>query len=1077
MKKLLLSTLFLSIIWFGAIGQMAGSGNAFDFTFSSISVPDDPSLDSPTMTIEAWIKADSWGTNIWENVIVSKDGWAFGEQGYTLRAGANGSLSFNLGISGGWREVTSAPTMNTGQWYHVAGTYDGTTMLLYINGMQVGNTTFNGAIDAGAYNLTFGQAAYTAGGTRDFDGNIDEIKIWGSALSQSDIQDYMCKKVTASHPAYANLIGYWNFDDTGIVLDQTANGNNGTNFGGTQVASGAPIGDESEYVYGAIASLAIESVLTDSMTVETAGVVDGIHLYRVDLPPNNTVTSPNIIGFDQTHYYGAFPVNAASTPYIATYYSGANNYLSTNPNFADLVGREDGSSTPWTEEGSNFGIGVVSLGKSYSDRRELTVGFVCPIAFPLPFSEEFESGLWPPLGVSILNPDFDDTWALSTAVSGFGVGSACTVMDNFTNDLRGTSDRLVLPNLSAFDVSTVILEFDVAYARYSSTLSDSLSIGVSTDCGETFTEVYFKGGSDLATAPDVTTEFLPSANQWRTESVDLSAYDGNTSIVIAFDNVAGYGQPIFVDNINVSGGCSDKFGTDVISACESYVWRDGITYNADNNTATYTEVGVAFGGCDSIITLDLSIQAPNTGTHTVSAVESYTWIDGNTYTEANNSATFTETNVFGCDSVVTLDLTIVPGATGTGGELAPTGTTAGVVTFTAEASGIVGSILSGGTCGTGATIADVNVPAILGYNTAITSITLFDVVHSFAADLDLRLISPAGTIFTFNLDNGGSTGLDDTTDVCFNLLSADCADTWTSSLSPTQPENCMLFETTEDVCGPITADYTFNCGVNTGEVVGELMNGTWTLEVTDDAGGDTGSFTSFSIAMESTTPPATDSQGTTIDLLSCCCIPSTGTDTRTECAGYTWIDGITYSVSNNSATHNLTGQAESGCDSIVTLDLTITDVDVSTTSQDPTVTANAAPATYHCNDNNSGIEGANGQSYVALVNGSYAVEVTQDGCVDTSDCVTIITVGISESDFGGELSLYPNPTRGNVSINLGQEYDDVLLNLYSIEGKLLESQQLNQTQRFDYLLTQATGMYLLSITADDKTAVIRVVKE
>ena len=76
---------------------------------------------------------------------------------------------------------------------------------------------------------------------------------------------------------------------------------------------------------------------------------------------------------------------------------------------------------------------------------------------------------------------------------------------------------------------------------------------------------------------------------------------------------------------------------------------------------------------------------------------------------------------------------------GTGGPLTPPGTTSGVVTYPASTAAITGSTLAGGTCGaTGIVIADLAVPAMLGYNTEITNITLFDVQHTFAADLDLR---------------------------------------------------------------------------------------------------------------------------------------------------------------------------------------------------------------------------------------------------------------------------------------------------------------------------------------------------
>ena len=97
-------------------------------------------------------------------------------------------------------------------------------------------------------------------------------------------------------------------------------------------------------------------------------------------------------------------------------------------------------------------------------------------------------------------------------------------------------------------------------------------------------------------------------------------------------------------------------GIDVITACDSYTWIDGVTYTESNNTATYTLTNVA--GCDSIVTLNLTINNSTTGTDVVTACDSYTWIDGVTYTESNNTATYTLTNAMGCDSIVTLNLTV-----------------------------------------------------------------------------------------------------------------------------------------------------------------------------------------------------------------------------------------------------------------------------------------------------------------------------------------------------------------------------------------------------------------------------------
>ena len=91
-------------------------------------------------------------------------------------------------------------------------------------------------------------------------------------------------------------------------------------------------------------------------------------------------------------------------------------------------------------------------------------------------------------------------------------------------------------------------------------------------------------------------------------------------------------------------------------ACDNYTWIDGNTYFSSNNSAIHILVNNS--GCDSVVTLDLTITTSTYVVDIVEACDSYTWIDGNTYTTSNNSATYTLVSASGCDSIVTLDLTI-----------------------------------------------------------------------------------------------------------------------------------------------------------------------------------------------------------------------------------------------------------------------------------------------------------------------------------------------------------------------------------------------------------------------------------
>ena len=101
-------------------------------------------------------------------------------------------------------------------------------------------------------------------------------------------------------------------------------------------------------------------------------------------------------------------------------------------------------------------------------------------------------------------------------------------------------------------------------------------------------------------------------------------------------------------------------GIDEQEACETFTWINGVTYTESTTTPTYTYVGGAANGCDSIVTLHLTINHPVEGIDEQVACDSYAWIDGTVYTESTNTPTFTIEGgaANGCDSIVTLHLTI-----------------------------------------------------------------------------------------------------------------------------------------------------------------------------------------------------------------------------------------------------------------------------------------------------------------------------------------------------------------------------------------------------------------------------------
>jgi len=136
-----------------------------------------------------------------------------------------------------------------------------------------------------------------------------------------------------------------------------------------------------------------------------------------------------------------------------------------------------------------------------------------------------------------------------------------------------------------------------------------------------------------------------------------------------------------------------------------------------------------------------------------------------------------------------------------------------------------------------------------------------------------------------------------------------------------------------------------------------------------------------------------------------------------------------------------------GCDSILTIILTINTADTSTTVTGLTISSNANGATYQWINcaTMTAIAGEVNQSFTATVNGSYAVIVTKNACTDTSACVTISGVGIRDNLLDAKLDIFPNPTSGNVSIDLGKTYNGVDLRVISILGQVVLSRHFNQS--------------------------------
>lgn len=210
-------------------------------------------------------------------------------------------------------------------------------------------------------------------------------------------------------------------------------------------------------------------------------------------------------------------------------------------------------------------------------------------------------------------------------------------------------------------------------------------------------------------------------------------------------------------------------------------------------------------------------------------------------------------------------------------------------------------------------------------------------------------------------------------------------------------------------------------------------------------------------------------------------VPTTATQTVSSCSDYTWaVDANVYTTTGM---YTAVIPNAAGCDSTITLDLTIGALDVTTSTATFTISANVTAAAYQwidCGNGNAIIPGENGQSYTATANGDYAVILTDGSCVDTSACVTITGVGLNENVLSAGIEIFPNPSNGEFTVSIsGIATDKMTVVISEVNGKIIMTKELSNTSDSIELPVDLAGIengvYFVTISADDQRSVQRIV--
>jgi PKD repeat protein len=532
--------------------------------------------------------------------------------------------------------------------------------------------------------------------------------------------------------------------------------------------------------------------------------------------------------------------------------------------------------------------------------------------------------------------------------------------DNYNYDVAGARDEMWAPRQTFASMTGCQITFDVAYARYDATYTDTLEVMVSTNCGSSWTQVWIKGGTTLATAPDNTAQFVPTAAQWRNEVVSLAAYNGQSNVLIKFVNRGRYGNCLYIDNVNITG---------TASALPSGTFTASATSVCAGTPVNFTSTSTG-----SPTTWSWTFPSGTPATATTQNVTGVVWNTAGTYTvthtatNANGTGTTTQTITVLANPTVTTSAspaTICSGAsstlTATGGStyswlpgplsgspvtVSPASTTTYTVTATA-ANGCTATSTRTVTVNTTPT---VTASAGSGTICSGNSTTLTGGGASTYSWLPGPLsgspvtVSPTGTT-TYTVTGTAANGCTNTQTVTVNVTPTPTVTTTASSTTI-----CSGNSTTLTASGATT--YSWLPGPLSGSPVTVSPGTTTTYTVTGTTAGCTG--TATRIITVNPTPTVTATAGSpTI------CSGNSTTLTGGGASTYSWLPGplsgspVTVSPASTT-TYTMTGTAANGCTSTQTVAVAV--------NPSPTVTATAGSPTI-CTGGNTTLTGTGASTY------------------------------------------------------------------------------------------------------------------
>ena len=678
-----------SALNFDGTNDYVNCGNTMSSTFAT----------SNKITVEAWVKPSTTSGN---GCIVGNYNTSPSSSMQFLLRRDGTSYTFWTDAGTGFTNVSSVATVTTNVWQHVAGTWDGSTMSIYVNGVLSGT-----ASKVGTNLLASNTNQVWIGGnsmTEKFTGNIDEVRVWNTTRTQCEINSFKnCEISTTATGLLANYHFNQGLDASAnptvtTLTDASGNANTGTLNGfalnGATSNWVAPGGVSTGSTTPANLAITVGATVSNSVIcngnsttlsgtgantyVWTGGISNAI-AFSPTITASYTVTGTNTLSGCTNTAVASVTVNNCA-PGAALNLDGSNDLVNLGSGLtSSLSGSTKVTVEAWVKPTSLSGLGCIVgnyntgagamqilLRRSGGSFYEFWVGNggswynTNSVATPSLNIWQHIAGTWDGTVASIyVNGVLSGTTTPALSVLGNASNNpvwigANTINENFTGDvdeIRIWNRSLCLGEIQNNMNGEIPTTANGLLANYH--FNQGLATGINTSIN-TLTDA--SGNSNIGSLTNMTLNGTTS--NWSAPGAV------NTSVI-----------PFVAPSISVNSGaiCSGQSYTMAPNGASTYTIEGGNLVVNPSSNATYTVVGSTNGCLSNIVTSSVTVNplpsvTVNSGavclgesfTMTPSGASTYTYSNGTDVVTptSNDSYTVTGTDGNGCSSTTVSSVTV-----------------------------------------------------------------------------------------------------------------------------------------------------------------------------------------------------------------------------------------------------------------------------------------------------------------------------------------------------------------------------------------------------------------------------------